>query len=223
MVWYFNNEQAYEYPTNQIIDNLLTQRFHKSLYENSNEMELYYALQYMKENNIQNLSVIFPIKDFSINYGNENDINHEFCTVNNLHYRYENRSGGTMVFFPGNIVTCEIFTTDNFLRQHQFLNDFVNWLKIKNINATTNNNDLLIDNKKVIGAVSETLPEPYNNWVYFGLSISINSNSELINQICTKPMKKIPGALSDYGITTDEVMEWTLDWFDKHQYTEQIN
>lgn len=217
MIWYFKNKTAYNYPSNKLINNLLTQRFHKSLYESSNEMELYYALQYMKDNNISNLSVVFPIEDFSINYGNEKDINKNFCDINNLHYRYENRGGGTIVFFPGNIVTCEIFTTNNFLRQHKFLNDCVEWLKKKGLNATTNNNDLLIDGKKIIGAISETLPEPYKDWVYFGLSISINSDPDLINQICTKPMIKVPGALSDYGLTTEEVMNWTLEWFNANQ------
>ena len=217
MIWYFKDKVAYEYPSGKEVNNNLTQIFHKSLYENSNEMELYYVLQHMKENNIENLSVIFPIEEFSINYGNENDINIDFCSKNNLHYRYENRSGGCMVFFPGNIVTCEIYTTNNFLRQHKFLNDFVDWLKGKNIPASTNNNDLLINGQKIIGAVSETLPIPYKGWVYFGLSISINSDAELIDEICTKPMNKIPGALSDYGITSEEVMEWMLEWFNQNQ------
>lgn len=220
MLWYFNNKQSYEYPNNQIINNSLSRQFRNSVYEDSEEMELYYSLEYMKNNNISALSVIFPLKDLSVNYGGQNDINKDFCDNNNIHYRYEERKGGCMVLFPGNIIIQDVFPTDNFLRQHQFNNDFINWLKEKGINANTDNNDVMIGGKKVIGAVSTMLPEPYEGWVCFLASISINSDSELINQICTKPMKKIPGALSDYGITTEEVMQWTLDWFDKHQYTE---
>ena len=218
MIWYFNNKkQSFEYPLNKEIGNPLTKRFCKSVYENSNEMELYYMLQYMKENSINKLSVVFPIIDLSVNYGNEDDINREFCDKNNIHYRYENRSGGCMVFFPNNIITLDIYPTDNFLRQHKYLNDLVEYLKRKGINATTDNNDLMIDNKKIIGAVSENLPAPYNDWVYFGTAISINSDAELIDKICKKPMKKIPGSLSDYGITTKEIIDFTLRWFRENE------
>ena len=88
MLWYFKNKQSFDHPSNKLIDNSLTQRFRNSVYENSNEMELYYALQYMKENNISALSVVFPIEDLSVNYGQEGDINKEFCDSNNIHYRY---------------------------------------------------------------------------------------------------------------------------------------
>lgn len=218
MLWYFKNKQSFDYPSNELINNSLTQRFRNSVYENSNEMELYYALQYMKENNISALSVVFPIEDLSVNYGQEGDINKEFCDSNNIHYRYENRSGGCMVLFPGNIITLDVYPTDNFLRQHAYLNELVDYLKSKNINATTNNNDLMIDGKKIIGAVSETLPKPYKGWVYFAVSISINADSDLIDQICLKPMNKVPGTLSNYGITTEEIFNWTLDWFERNKY-----
>ena len=217
MIWYYKDKNAYEYPQNNSIDNSLTQRFRNSVYEDSDEMELYYALAYMKENNLQALDVIFPIEDLSANYGREEDIDKEFCDNNHIHYRYENRSGGCMVLFPGNIITYTVFPSNNFLKQHNFLNDFTHWLRGKGINASTNNNDIMIDDKKVVGATSETLPEPYKGWVYFGLSISINSDPNLINQICTKPMKKIPGALSASGVTTEQVMNWTLEWFNANQ------
>lgn len=216
MLWYFKNKQCYEY-LNNLISNELTDRFYDSVYGNSSEMELYYALAYMKEHSISALSVIFPITELSVQYGREEDINKEFCDNNQIHYRYEERGGGCMVFYPDTIIFLDIYPTDNYLRQHHFTNDFVNFLIQKGINATTNNNDVMIDNKKVIGTISEILPAPYNDWVYFGASISINSDAELIDKICTKPMNKTPGALSDYGITTDEVVEWTLEWFDKHK------
>ena len=216
MLWYFKNNNCYEYPET-IISNLLTKRFHKSVYEDSTEMELFYSLQYMKNNNISNLSVIFPLEDLSINYGNQNDINKEYCDKNNIKYRYENRSGGCMVLFPGNIIIQDVYIADNFLKQHQFCNDFVNWLTNKGINATTDNNDVLIEGKKIIGTVSETLPEPYKGWVYFLTSISINIDTELISNVCLKPSAKIPGALSAYGITTEEVIQWTLEWFKSNE------
>lgn len=217
MIWYFNNKQAYDYFSQELIINPLTERFYKSVYGNSDEMELYYSLQYMKDNGIYNLSVLFPISDLSVNYGNAKDIDTEYCDKNNIHYRYENRSGGCMVLFPQNIIVQSVFLGSNFSKQYKFLHDFVEWLNTKEIKASTNGNDVLINDRKVLGAVSETLPEPYKGWIFFGIQISINSDPELINRICTKPMNKIPGALSDYGLTTEEVMNWTLEWFSANQ------
>ncbi len=217
MLWYYKNKQCFEYPSQELITNPLTERFHKSVYEKSDEMELYYSLGYMKENAINNLSVIFPIEDLSVNYGNSRDFDIKFCDSQQIPYRYENRSGGCMVLFPGNIITYSVYTSNNFLRQHKFLKDMVSWLKEKDITAATDNNDLMINGKKIVGTVSETLPDPYRGWIYFATQISVNIDAKLINQICLKPTLKVPGALSDYGITTEEVMEWTRDWFDKHR------
>lgn len=216
MIWYFNNESAFQYPSDQKIDNALTRKFKDSVYSDSDEMELYYSLWYMKRYNIPALTVIFPIEELSVNYGNEEDINKEFCDINSIKYRYENRSGGCMVLFPGNIIIQDVYPTDNFLRQHAFLGDLVEYLQAKGINAVTNNNDIMVDGRKVVGAVSETLQGNYKGWVFFGLSISINADAELIDKICTKEMAKVPGALSDYGISAEEIMEFSLDWFDRH-------
>ena len=218
MLWYFKNKKCYEYPSNILIDNSLSQRFYNSVYENSSEMEFYYSLAYMKNNNIPALTAVFPINELSVNYGGQLDINKNFCDKNGIHYRYLERKGGCMVFFPGNIIIEDVFPIDNQLRQHKYVQDFVQWLGTKSIIAGTNNNDVLINGKKVIGTTSAMLPFPYEEYVYLFISISINSNAELIDKICTKPMNKIPGALSDYGITTEEVMKWTLNWFNSHQY-----
>lgn len=221
MLWYFKNRQAYDYSTSQLINNTLTSRFHKCIYEQSDEMELYYSLNYMKENNIPAITVVCPLEELSVNYGNNNDINKKYCDSHSILYRYENRSGGCMVLFPGNIIIHDVRPAITFTLQYQFLEDFANWLKSLNIdNVEATGNDVLINDKKVIGAVSESLLGPYLGLMFCGISISINSDIELIDNICTKEMVKIPGALSDYGITTEEVMQWTLDWFDKHQYTE---
>lgn len=216
MIWYFKDNKCYEYPSNQQVTNSLTDRFHQSVYENSDEMEIYYSLQYIKDNLISNLSVVFPLDKLSVNYGFNNDINFEFCNKNNIHYRYEERGGGCMVLFPGNIIIQDVYRGFDLERLNQFMRDFTEWLEIHGLNAICNGNDVLIDENKIMGTVGYVLPNPYNGWTYFLVSISINSNFDLINNICLKPTLKLPGALSDYGITTEEVMNWTLNWFNEH-------
>lgn len=220
MIWFFNKGICYDFISNQKISNDLTKRFHNSVYENSSEMELWFALEYMKKNDINKLSVVLPIDELSVQYGDQNDFNKEYCDENNILYRYERRQGGCMVLFPNNILIFDIRPVEEYQITTSFETDFVSFLQNKHLNADIDKNDILIDNKKIMGQVAFPLPSPCEGLLYLGAQISINSDSELINQICTKPMKKIPGALSDYGITTEEVMQWTLDWFDRHQYTE---
>ena len=217
MLWYFNNQQCYSYPSNELINNALSAKFIESIYGDSNITDLPYALTYMQENNIDDLSVILPIDVLSVNYGNANDINKDFCDQKHIHYRYENRSGGCMVFFPGNIIIHSVYSGTTFLKQHHYLNDLVIYLKNKNIIATTNNNDLLVGGLKAVGTVSEILPTPYEGKIYFAVQISINADADLISKICKKPAKKIPGALSNYNITTEEIMQFTLDWFNTYE------
>ena len=217
MIWYFKNDKCYEYPSNQQITNSLTDRFHYSVYENSDEMEIYYSLQYIKDNLIPNLSVVFPLDKLSVNYGFNNDINFEFCDKNNIQYRYEERGGGCMVLFPGNIIIQDVYRGLDLTRLNHFTKDFVEWLKMHGINAINNGNDVLVDGKKIIGTVGYVLPAPYQGWAYSLVSISINSNIDLINNICLKPSIKLPGALSTYGITTEEVMTWVLKWFNEYK------
>ena len=224
MLWYSKNQEIFDYSSNEIINNNLALEFKNSIYGDSNVTDLYYALQYMKDNNITDLSVILPLDELSVNYGIENDINKEFCDKQHIHYRYENRAGGCIVFFPGNIIIHSVYPSTTFLRQHHYVNALVDYLQNKGINAFTNNNDVLINDKKIVGTVSQTLLGSYKGWIYFAAEISINADIELIDQICTKPMNKIPGSLSDYNITTEEIMEFTLNWFYTHPndgYTEE--
>lgn len=217
MLWYYKNKQSYLYPSHEQYTDNLTELTRKKHYENSQDDSIIPSINFMRTNNISNAACIVPIEDLTVNYGNQNDIDIDFCNENNIPTFYINRSGGAIVLFPGNIAIDAIYTTTSYQMEFNFLSDFKKYLRTKNIEAVIDGNDLLADGKKVIGAVGQVLPEPFLGLTYMGFSISINSNSELIDKICTKPMNKIPGALSDYGITTEEIMDWVLDWFDKHR------
>lgn len=218
MIWFFKNGICYDYLLNQEISNDLTKRFYNSVYENSTEMELWFALEYMKKNNINKLSVVFPIDELSVQYGDQQDFNKIYCNENNILYRYERRRGGCLVLFPNNILTLDIRPVEEQQIVKNFEGDFALFLQNKGLEVDIDKNDILVDNKKIVGQVAFPLPSPCEGLLYFGTQISINSDSELIDKICTKPMNKVPGALIDYGITTSEVMNWMLDWFNKNQH-----
>lgn len=220
MIWYFNTQQAYNYPDLQPIENPIK---HFNQFDNDKPQEsgLYYFLSYVKNNNIGNLTIVFSFDNLYVEYGTEGDININFCESQSIPYKYDNRKGGCMVLFPGNVVVQDIRLGHNYILAQELATDFILWLNQKEItNVKFIDNDILVDNKKIMGMVLQQLPAPFDDYIYFGIQITINSNIELINQICTKPMKKIPGALSDYGVSTLEMVDWLLEWFNRHQYTE---
>lgn len=76
------------------------------------------------------------------------------------------------------------------------------------------NNDVLIDNYKVASGCESTI----GNFNYMGYQISINQDLEIIKNVCKKEMVKVPKALSDYGITTDEMSKFCINFFNKHEF-----
>ena len=84
-------------------------------------------------------------------------------------------------------------------------NNLVQYLIQNNINASIAGNDILIDDAYKVASFSSTC---YNNILYSAFHVSINIDLELIRDICTKPMSKIPKGLSSYGIETNTIMEF---------------
>ncbi len=70
------------------------------------------------------------------------------------------------------------------------------------ITMTLNGNDHMVDGRKVIGHGSRM----FGGVLYTAIHIAIHTDLPLIRHICTKPMAKTPGALSDYGVTTEFVV-----------------
>lgn len=223
MLWYYKNKQSYLYPLREKYVDNLTELTRKKHYENSQEDSIIPSINFMRENNIKNATCVIPVEDLGVNYGIEQDVHKDFCKKNNIPTFYINRDGGAIVLFPGNIAIDAVYTTTSYQIEFDFLSAFKHFLKDKGIEAVIDGNDLMVDDKKIIGTIGQVLPEPFLGLTYIGISISINSDADLINKICTKPMVKIPGALSNYGITTEEVMDWVLEWFNNYQNQNLIN
>ena len=62
----------------------------------------------------------------------------------------------------------------------------------------------MIDNYKVASGC-ECME---GDFLYMGYQISIYQDIEIIKHACNKPMIKIPKALSEYGITTEEMLSF---------------
>lgn len=129
----------------------------------------------------------------------------EFLEANGIKTVRLGNAGGCIVAFPDNIEIGH-FSKDlenTFLERLTY--EIMAFLKDRGLDVTRNNNDVLVDNTYKVFSTSKAT---YNDTILFsGAHISINCDAELIDKICTKPMKKIPKGLSEYGITSDEMLD----------------
>ena len=139
----------------------------------------------------------------AVHYGIEKGFSLQKAKEKNIPCFDIQKGGGAMVTSPGDVVYCYMSTqkmeTLN-IDLRLFLEDKLNK---KNLFTKQTKNDLLVNGKKISGFM-----DTYINGKYFyGGHISLDCNLPLIKEICIKPMEKTPGGLSEYGITTEEVVE----------------
>lgn len=118
--------------------------------------------------------------------------------------------GGTIILSPGD-VDIGIFTKD--FSGHDYrdkiIEKIISLVDIDPSRISHVNNDILIDGKKVIGYGSRR----YGEVLYTAIHVSIDANLDLIKKICTKPMKKEPGSLSNYNITSEDIKKIIYEVF----------
>lgn len=110
---------------------------------------------------------------------------------------------GAIVNMPGDISVC-ITTWGPCDKGAGICQAVADILKERGVKVTFDVNDVLADGKKVASYCS--VPQ-VSGWVQTVAHISIGKmDVELVKAICTKPMVKIPGALSDYDITAEDIL-----------------
>lgn len=116
--------------------------------------------------------------------------------------------GGTIVASPGD-VQIGIFTQgykgDEYRKA--IIGRLMELLLENGHSASLEQNDILVNGKKVAGFGSRM----FGNILYTAFQISVNVDINLIKSICTKPMVKTPDGLSNYGVTTDHVLNILFD------------
>jgi len=147
-------------------------------------------------------------------YGADDSCNVEWCEDNNIPYIHQDKlhSGGCIVGVKGNIfIDLKMIPKDGkMFAANNFSNALVDYFTKKGLKSVRcDNNDVLIDGYKVASGC-ETQVEEFE---YMGYQISINQDIETIKHVCNKPMVKIPKALSEYGITTEEMKKFCYDYW----------
>jgi hypothetical protein len=160
-------------------------------------------------------SVIVIHDKTEVSYGIENDVNFEYCKEHDIPLLDLKRTGGAIVYFAGNVSWADVrpnnyptFKTPEIL----FLKKLTAYLIEKGLNATLEDNDIMVDGYKVASGCSINLPPTFER-TFSSAQICINCDLETIKNICLKPMNKTPKGLSEYGITTEEIEQFVRNYF----------
>lgn len=117
--------------------------------------------------------------------------------------------GGTIVVDKGDI-NLAVTRHGGWNIGHEILQYILDRLKDRIPNLSISNNDLLYQEKyKLISFASINVGDGF---IYSCWNITINPNIEMINNICTKEMIKIPKSLEDFGVTGEEIIKIFEDW-----------
>lgn len=149
-----------------------------------------------------------------VTYGSEEECNIQYCIDNNIPCYNRKGPGGTIVHAAGSLALNYIYSHDRFpeFLSTEFIDDLCIYFKNKNLNAWIEGNDLLIDGFKVASGAAQNLPPDWR-WCNIVILVSTTQNFDLIQKVCLKPMIKVPKALSDWGISTKEMIKFIINWF----------
>jgi hypothetical protein len=166
---------------------------------------LLYTLQNKKED-----AFIAIITDTVIHYGPEGGFDVTKAQLMGIPCYNLQKEGGAMVTSPGDIVYCFTTPFKNSRFNMELRNHLAKKLQARGVIVEQTKNDLLVDGKKCFGFMHRD----FGGYVFYGGHISIDCDLPLIQHLCTKPMEKVPGGLSAYQITTEDVIKWLQEfWF----------
>lgn len=138
----------------------------------------------------------------------------DYCEENKIPYVQQSifKNPGCIVGVKGNIFLGVKRKIKPIPFSIKFVRELCRYFHKKGLKVRTNGNDVLIDNFKVASGCLV----PVKGYYYMGFQISINQDLELIKKVCNKPMVKIPKGLGEYGITTEEMVEFCENYFEKN-------
>jgi hypothetical protein len=142
-----------------------------------------------------------------IHESNAKNYDEEYCKANNIMILHNERPGGTIVTWKGDVGVIYMQDTNKVpIEIERLLHYLIAEKKLNASLAGTHENfgrDVMIDNKYKVAAYVNTI---YKDRVFTAMHFSVSVDVELIKRICTKPMVKIPKGLSEYGVTTEDIL-----------------
>lgn len=172
------------------------------IYKAVNNQSAAAAAKNLMERQADGLVLLFS-SELAVVYGYPQYIDVNACVRNGAFLYQAWHLGGAIVCFPGDLSIMELKNGgSNF--GSESISAVRDMLETRRISALIDGNDLMVNGRKC-GSWARTSDRGYTQTV---VHFSINSDVAIIRELCTKPMAKIPGALSDYGITAEDI--WTI-------------
>jgi hypothetical protein len=159
--------------------------------------------------------VIAVLEQTEVIYNGNSECNLEYCNIHGIK-AYEGKIDtiGTGVVTKGSIVLTvkKKMINGGEALSDSFAKALSQYLIKKGLpSVRQDNNDVLVADGKVASG-GEIIINGFN---YMGFQISINQDVEAIENICYKHSVKKPKALSDFGVSTDEIVEFCKNYFIK--------
>ena len=159
-------------------------------------------------------TIIAVLENTEVIYNPNYSINQEYCDKHNIK-AFEGKidSIGVGVVASGSLVlTVKRQEKGGEAMSDKFTKDLCNYFKAKKLPAVRqDNNDILVNDLKVASGGEISI----NGWRYMGYQISVNQDYDAIENVCLKKSVKKPGALSDFGITTEEMFAFCKEYWEE--------
>lgn len=160
----------------------------------------------------KNFGIISVDDNYTFVYkgNNKKEINMEYCQQNNIPVYNYGTFGGAVVVSPGDYNIGVILPPTIKVNSNFFLNNITLILKKYFENVKVDNNDILIDNKKVLGSANFGNEE----YFFFVAQISFSDKTELIQSICgdIDENGKQPGYINPNILSSNQLKEELLIW-----------
>lgn len=140
-------------------------------------------------------------------HGNE-EIDMDLCSELNIDILTLNYFGGNIVSGPGDFSMGLLVPKTIDVTFEYFLNRYANFYKKFFSDVTIDNNDILINNKKIQGSIFFDSNDMY----FFGTAISFIDRTNLIKKICKKQSVKIPGYINKNILSKDTLYREVSSW-----------
>jgi hypothetical protein len=154
------------------------------------------------------VSVYIPTASDVFAWHGSETIDYDLCkslgvTVYEMRYL-----GGTIISGPEDFSIAVIIDENTDVTSDYFMNRFYSYFRQYFSNVVLNNNDILINDKKILGSMTRRA----NGMFIFATQVSFVDRTNLINQICPPDSGKIPGCIDNSILTKEMLKNEVLSW-----------
>jgi hypothetical protein len=156
--------------------------------------------------NCEEIAHIVTASETCVIRGLLSDYNEQYCIDNNI-YVFEHPAGGVLVTTPDDLIVSLV--SQHHGLEEELLEKLRDDLISFGINCYIDNNDILVDGKKLVGFASIRL----ECVSIYAFQVSFVVDLELINTICLKPMEKEPiGLLEVKKVNRNQLTRAIKSW-----------